>query len=60
MYICICNGVSEKDLRRAARTGARTTEQAYASMGIELSCAQYVEYAQTIIDGEHKPFVKAS
>lgn len=58
MFICICNSVRESDLRHAARTGARTAEQAYAALGKEVSCAQCLEYAQNIIDEESRPHAR--
>jgi bacterioferritin-associated ferredoxin len=60
MFICICNGIRASDLRGAARGGARTTEQAYAAMGIEACCGQCLEYGQEIINDEIKTHAKAS
>lgn len=57
MYICICNGIREADLRAAASDGARTAEAAYAAMGIETCCAKCLAYAQEIIDDERRSCV---
>ena len=54
MYVCICNAVKEADLRGVARGGARDATQAYAAIGVEVCCAQCLEFAQEIIDDEMK------
>ncbi len=52
MYVCICNGIKESELRHLAQGGAETTEQAYAALGIQPDCAECVGFAQNIIDEE--------
>ena len=52
MIICLCNGITEKDVREAARTGARSPEQAYATLDCEPQCGCCLDYAQEVIDEE--------
>ena len=52
MIICLCNGITEKDVREAARKGARSPEQAYATLDCEPQCGCCLDYAQEIIDDE--------
>jgi bacterioferritin-associated ferredoxin len=52
MIVCVCNAITEKDVREAARNGARTPEAAYASLDCEPQCGCCLDYAQEIIDEE--------
>ncbi len=52
MIVCVCNRISENEVRQCARDGARTPEEAYASLGCEAQCGCCVDYAQDIIDEE--------
>jgi bacterioferritin-associated ferredoxin len=50
MYVCICNGYREREVREAASCGARTVEEAYARLGDAPCCGCCVPFAQAIID----------
>ena len=50
MILCVCNAISEKEVRDLARAGARTPEEAYASLGHEPQCGSCLCYAQKLID----------
>jgi bacterioferritin-associated ferredoxin len=52
MIVCVCNAITEKEVREAAREGARTPEAAYASLDCEPQCGCCLDYAQEIIDEE--------
>jgi bacterioferritin-associated ferredoxin len=52
MIVCVCNAITEKELREAARDGAGTPEKAYACLGCEPQCGCCLDYAQEIIDEE--------
>lgn len=52
MIVCICNRITEKDVRALARAGAQTPEQAYACLGCEVQCGCCLDYAQQVIDNE--------
>jgi bacterioferritin-associated ferredoxin len=52
MIVCVCNAITEKDVREAARNGARAPEAAYASLDCEPQCGCCLDYAQEIIDEE--------
>jgi len=49
MIVCVCNAITEKEVREAARQGARTPEDAYARLGCEPQCGCCLDYAQEII-----------
>ena len=52
MIVCVCNAITEAEVREAARSGSRTPEQAYAALECEPQCGCCLDYAQEIIDQE--------
>jgi bacterioferritin-associated ferredoxin len=52
MIVCICNAITEHELREVAGRDARTPETAYARLGWEPQCGCCLDYAQEIIDEE--------
>jgi bacterioferritin-associated ferredoxin len=52
MIVCVCNRITEKEVREAARDGATTPEKAYAGFGCEVQCGCCLDYAQEVIDEE--------
>lgn len=52
MIVCICNRITESEVREAARSGAASPEKAYACLGCDVQCACCLDYAQEIIDEE--------
>ena len=53
MIVCVCNRITESEVRKAARTGCTTPEAAYACHGCEVQCGCCLDYAQEVIDEEH-------
>ena len=53
MIVCVCNRITESEVRKAARAGCRTPEAAYACQGCEVQCGCCLHYAQEIIEEEH-------
>ena len=54
MIACVCNAITEDEVRAVARTGARTPVKAYASLGCEPQCGSCLCYTQELIDEELK------
>lgn len=52
MIVCLCNRITEEEVREAARIGSRTPEAAYASLGCQPQCGCCLDYAQELIDAE--------
>ena len=50
MIVCVCNAITEDELRDLARAGSRTPEQAYEQLGHEPQCGSCLCYAQKLID----------
>lgn len=53
MVVCVCNAIRERDVRSAARNGARTPGGAYRSLGCKFQCGQCIPFAREIIKAEH-------
>ena len=52
MIVCVCNAISEHEVRELAHKGARTPEAAYEKLGCEPQCGCCLDYAQEIIEEE--------
>lgn len=52
MIVCVCNRITEAEVREVARDGACTPEKAYARLGCEPQCGCCLDYAQDLIDQE--------
>jgi len=52
MIVCVCNAISESDVRKAAREGAVCTRTVYRAIGRKLRCGQCLPFAKEIIATE--------
>lgn len=52
MIVCVCNRITESEVRDLARAGARSPEAAYEAVGCEPQCGACLCYAQEVIDEE--------
>ena len=52
MIVCVCNRITEKEVREAAHSGSNTPEKAYACVGCEVQCGCCLDYAQEVLDEE--------
>lgn len=52
MIVCVCNRITEKEVREAAKAGARTPDAAYERFGCEVQCGCCLDFAQELIDEE--------
>ena len=61
MIVCVCNAITEKEVREAASKGSRTSEAVYATFDCEVQCGCCLDYAQEIIDEERpkRPHLRA-
>jgi bacterioferritin-associated ferredoxin len=53
MVVCICNAIREKDVREAARNGARSARCVFRQADRRPKCGQCVTFAESIIASEH-------
>ena len=53
MYVCICNGVTERAVRQAAAEGVRSLPELTRRTGCAGTCGGCADYATRILDEEH-------
>jgi bacterioferritin-associated ferredoxin len=58
MIVCICNRITECEVRKAARAGAPTPDRAYAHLGCEVQCGCCLDYARDLIREERTAFLE--
>lgn len=51
MFVCLCNAISDKDLKNLADAGVRSVDDAYAQLGGQVQCGQCRTLAKTILNG---------
>ena len=50
MYVCVCNGITEKQIRREVMNGAATYDEIQARLDVGLCCGTCKETALSVID----------
>ncbi|MFC0679830.1 (2Fe-2S)-binding protein [Lysobacter korlensis] len=50
MYVCICNGVTDRDIREAAEGGCRTMPELTMRTGAGSTCGSCIEMATDILE----------
>jgi bacterioferritin-associated ferredoxin len=53
MYVCICNGHRERDIREAAKTGLRCAREVYRHLGKPPKCGRCLAVASQVIEEVH-------
>ncbi len=53
MYVCLCNGVTEAAVKRAAAAGIRSLEELTAATGCGAGCGCCREMAEQLLDEAH-------
>ncbi len=53
MYVCICNAVTDRDIRRAAASGADSLYALQDSLGVATCCGSCRQQATDILDETH-------
>jgi len=54
MYVCICNAVTERTIREAARTGVRTLTELSRRTGCADCCGSCADLASEILEETHR------
>lgn len=49
MYVCICNAVTEKQVREAACAGARSLHDLQCDLGVATCCGQCAPHAESLL-----------
>lgn len=50
MYVCICHGVTEKDIKQAVKQGAESIEALRAQTGATSGCGSCLDVALQVMD----------
>ena len=53
MYVCICNGHRDSDIRAAAKTGLKCARKIYRHLGKPARCGRCLDFAARVIDEVH-------
>ena len=53
MYVCICHGHRERDIREAAQSGLRCARDVYRHLGKPPQCGRCLVVAARVIDEVH-------
>jgi bacterioferritin-associated ferredoxin len=53
MYVCLCNGVTERDIRQTAAAGCRTMAELTMRTGCGAGCGSCVAMATELLDETH-------
>ncbi|UHQ20764.1 (2Fe-2S)-binding protein [Lysobacter sp. KIS68-7] len=49
MYVCICNGVTDKDIRQAAESGCKTVAELTMRTGCGATCGTCLDMAAELL-----------
>ena len=50
MYVCLCHGITEANVREAARSGAASARDVYEHHGVRPGCGTCAEYLRSLIE----------
>ena len=53
MYVCLCNGYNDSDIREIAKDGIHSVLEVYLILGKGPCCGKCLDLAQEIIDNVH-------
>ena len=53
MYICICKAVTDREIRKAAASGADSLYELQQALGVATGCGSCASDAQAILDAQN-------
>jgi bacterioferritin-associated ferredoxin len=53
VYVCLCNGYRDEEIREIAEGGLRCAREVYLALGNGPCCGSCLDCAQDIVDGVH-------
>ena len=56
MYVCICNGVTDRDIRQAVEAGCRSLPELTMRTGCGATCGSCLDTAAAILDASRLEF----
>jgi bacterioferritin-associated ferredoxin len=52
MIVCVCNNISDREIRQAAELGISSMAELHRELGVGTCCAKCVSYAREVLN-EH-------
>ena len=52
MYVCVCNAITDKQIRRAARNGVSSLYELRGTLGVAAGCGSCARTAEEILHEE--------
>ena len=49
MYVCVCNAITDREIRAAADLGCRTIEDLQATLGVATCCRRCTDCARGVL-----------
>ncbi len=49
MYVCVCNAVTDHEIRGAVKLGIRTFEDLSATLGVATCCSRCTDCARSVL-----------
>ena len=59
MYVCLCNGITDKQIRNAARSGVADLRGLQRELGVAAGCGSCREMAADILRESGQPMQRA-
>jgi bacterioferritin-associated ferredoxin len=59
MYVCICNGHRDSEIRAVAAEGLRCAREIYRKLGKPARCGRCLDLASQLVDEVHRGTVSA-
>lgn len=53
MIVCVCNNISDREIRQAVELGLHTLDELRDQLGVSTCCGQCAECAQDVLDTQH-------
>jgi bacterioferritin-associated ferredoxin len=50
MYVCVCNGLTERDVRQCAEEGARSLDELASRLGLGAGCGRCRDCAASLLE----------
>ena len=57
MFVCVCNGITDKQIRRAVAGGASTVQDLRDALGVASQCGTCSDFAAELIEESRAPRV---
>ena len=60
MFVCICNGHREREIRQAAEDGLRCAREIYRHLGKPVRCGRCLDVAAEVVADVHREPAQSS